>query len=95
MIDMSEKTKYEKMVDFYEKSTLDDNAFFEGLAKELDISFDAAIDIWYAEQRSWFKPEMVDELCRLDKVKGEFRPALYSGEFGWDEESKRFTPRNV
>lgn len=68
------------------------DTFFANLAKEFGVSDSTAYDIWYAPQRSWYKPEMMDEIVRLDKVTDEFFPNYYSGSFDWDEVNKKFIP---
>lgn len=87
-------TNYDKFISFLRKHKDDSwNAFFDNLAKEFDVSQSTAYSIWYAEQRSWFRPEMIDELIRLDKApKEEFRPSLASGEFQW--KNGKFLPED-
>jgi hypothetical protein len=71
-------------------------AFFDALAVKFGVNYSTALNIWYAEQRSWFKPEMIAELIRLDKAgPEEFRPILASGEFEWDEVNCKFVPEKV
>lgn len=64
-------------------------AFFTGLQELFQVSDRVTLDIWYAPQRSWFVPEMIEELIRLDHA-GEPLPNLTSGEFKWDEVNKKF-----
>lgn len=68
--------------------------FCKGLAKYLGCSTDCALDIWYARQRSWFRPEMIQALIDLDSSTDPmvFRPCLPSGEFVWDVVNKKFIP---
>lgn len=85
-------TKYKQYLEFCtNNSKANTETFFTGLQRLFNISEASAMDIWYAAQRSWFKPEMVDELIRLDKA-GEWRPNLQSGEFIWNSETNRFLP---
>lgn len=86
-------TNYQKFHKFNaENGHLERVEYFAKLSELFDCQIHTVIDIWYAEQRSWFKPEMIDELLRLDKVPpgSEFRPNLCSGEFEWRD--GRFVP---
>ncbi len=91
-------TKYEQYNQYCIEHKNDDTApFFKGLQELLNCSYGTAMNIWYAEQRSWFEQEMVDELIRLDGHEinnGEFYPNLFSGEFDWDYKNKKFIPEN-
>lgn len=60
-----------------------EDRFFCKLAQEFDCSVNCSYLFWFAEQRSWFKPEMIDELIRMDK-NGEDFPNLLSGDFRWE-----------
>lgn len=76
-----------------ELSNLDITDFFNHMAYELEVTNDTIGNIHYAVGRSWFKPEMVDELIRLNDPKAEgYRPNLYSGNFDWNEIDGRFVP---
>lgn len=89
-------TGYEKYIRFCEQNTtLGECEFFDKLAEELQVSRKTALDIWYAHQRSWFEPEMVDELIRLDKAEGEFKPILGTREFVWKDGKFHPLPENV
>jgi hypothetical protein len=82
-------TNYQKLENYYKENfnlNEDNNEykFFLGLSKLFGVSIQTAMDIWYAESRSWFKPEMIDELIRLDAPENEgHRPNLYAGDFDW------------
>lgn len=68
--------------------------FFNALMKEFNVSYDTALDIWYAPQRSWFRSEMMEAIIALDKLEpGEFIPCFASGEFKWDAVNKKFLPQ--
>ncbi len=88
---MNNYQKYLKFCKNHKRNQVDD--FFDALAKEFNVTEGTTYQIWYAEQRSWFKPEMIDELIRLDnpEVPG-FRPNLGSGEFDWED--GKFVPEN-
>lgn len=64
---------------------------------ELDNLFNVhdSINIWYAPQRSWYKPEMMDVI--VDMIKNpdnyDFIPNFYTGEFDWDHENKKFVKK--
>ena len=87
-------TAHEKYNQFCRNHVNDSEAdFFANLAEEFDVSLSVAYDIWYAPQRNWYLPEMMDEIIRLDKAPaGEFRPNFCSGEFDWDNVNKKFIP---
>jgi hypothetical protein len=90
-------TNYEKLKMYLnsDDSPREFMAFIDLLANLLNISDNTALSIWYAEQRSWFKPGMVDELIRLDDPNAVgFRPNLGSGEFTWNDNKKCFEPEN-
>lgn len=79
-------SKYEEYRKFYqEHKHLNGDHFFADLAEFFNISMSRAMDIHYATLRSWFKPEMIEELIRLDSAKHEFQPPIYSGDFKWEE----------
>jgi len=85
---------YDKYLEFCQSNkNVEESEFFSKLAQMFDISIGTAYKIWYAEQRSWFKPEMVDAIIALDKAPlKEFRPLFCSGEFERDVENKKFIP---
>lgn len=89
-------TNYEKYNQFCQDNRMaDETDFFQRLCELFGVSHSTAMDIWYAPQRSWFRPAMIDELIRLDKVgTEEFHPNLYSREFDWDSVNNRFLPEN-
>ena len=88
---MNANDKYNQFIKNHRNDDQDD--FFENLAKEFNVSVGTAYNIWYAPQRSWYKPEMMDEIIRLDKVGAEqFHPCFASGEFKWD--GNKFIPAN-
>jgi hypothetical protein len=66
--------------------------FFFSMAQDLSCSFSTVYNIWYANQRSWFKPDMVEALIKLEKEPDAFQPHLISGDFDWDDNTKRFVP---
>ena len=65
---------------------------FESLQNLFDVSPAGAMDIWYAPQRSWYVPEMMDVIIDMDKnpQKYDFIPVLTSGDFDWDQVNKKF-----
>lgn len=76
-------TNYEKLRQFYKQNAkVEQEDFFNRLMGLFNIKNDTAYNIWYAEQRSWFKPEMIDELIRLDH-NNEEQPNLLAGDFEW------------
>lgn len=91
-------TAYEKYDQFCRESSrlpshLNEDRFFNELAKLFNVSIGTAYNIWYADQRSWFEPEMMEEIVRLDKPgKDDFVPNLMSGEWDWDRQEKKFVP---
>jgi hypothetical protein len=87
---------YQKYCEFRKDHANDsEDDFFNNLMKEFNISYQTALNIWYAVQRSWFKPEMVEEFIRLDNPNNEgFRPILTVGHFCWDDKTKRFKEAN-
>ena len=81
---------YDKLMKFYrDNPDLDQDVFFSKLAKEFQCSDFCAVLLWYAEQRSWFVPEMIDELVRLDKI-DKLPTKLFSGEFMWCKTTNAF-----
>jgi hypothetical protein len=87
-------TADQKYTDFCKNHIKDsEQDFFQNLANEFDVSVGTAYNIWYAPQRSWYKPEMMEEIIRLDKCKlEEFFPNFYTGEFKWN--GKNFVEEN-
>lgn len=84
---------YQKLLSFYQnkanrKMTTQD--FFAEMAHEFQCSENTALLIWYAEQRSWFDPNMIDVLITMER-QGKELPNLVSGDFRWDAENKTFT----
>lgn len=87
-------TNHDKFFQFCnENRNLGWSEFFQKLVTEFKVSCGCATDMWYATERSWYRPEMMDELIRLDNPKESgFRPNLRSGEFEWDAKNNRFLP---
>lgn len=85
---------YEKYLDFLSQNqNSNESEIFNGISELFKISLQTVMMIWYMDSRSWFKPEMIDALILLDKEKSpEFVPNIFSGEFAWDDENKKFVP---
>ena len=86
---------FERMLNNHE--TVEDDElplYFNQLAKTLNTSVDAAHDIWYANQRSWLKPGMIDAIIEMAKnpTNYSFHPNFASGDFEWDEKNQQFLP---
>lgn len=102
------KNGYEKLISFNKNwkayflylqehcsGTFDEQSeYFDRLAEYLNVSDHTAQDIWYSNQRSWFKPEMVDVMIDMDRNpdKYSFHPIYTSGAFIWDSVNKKFIP---
>lgn len=86
-------TKHEIYLQFC-RDHIDDSQdkFFDALCEKFNISMNCALDIWYAEQRSWFDPKMIDVLIDMhhNPQNYSFFPSLSSGEFTWKDD--RFHP---
>lgn len=88
---------FQKYLDFLKQHQYsNEDEFFQHLTELFPVSSATAYDIWYAYQRSWFEPEMIDALIKLDGISDNsvFRPNLFSGDFDWDDEKKEFVPEN-
>ncbi len=87
-------TAYEKYNQFWETNAqLNIEEFLDRLAKLFDVSIETAYNIWYADQRGWFEPKMMEEIIRLDKPgKDDFVPSLTTGGWNWDRQAKKFVP---
>lgn len=83
-----------KFIDFREDD--DTVLYFEELMRLLDVSHHTACDLWYANQRSWFKPEMAEVIVDMEKNKEKYNyfPILTRGDFAWDSVNRRFIPEN-
>ncbi len=65
----------------------DETEFFEQLAIDLgNCNADDAMFLWYANQRSWFKPEMTDEILSNRTIQRQ----LLTGELKWNATAKKF-----
>lgn len=79
-------TNYEKYLQYCkDNAKAEEGDFFNGICKLFDVTVGTAYNLWYAPQRSWFVPQMFDELIRLDKNPDEFRPCLATGEWTWQD----------
>lgn len=84
-------TNYEKYDQYCrENASAEEKGFFGGICALFNVSIETAYNLWYAEQRSWFKEEMFDELIRLDGKTDEFQPCLATGEWAW--KNGKFVP---
>lgn len=82
---VSKYEEYRKFYQEYKHLHLEDK-FVPKLAELFNITIGAAYEIVYATRQSWFVPEMVEELIRLDKFpRGEFQPNIYACDFKWEE----------
>ncbi len=84
---------YEKYLKFCKEHYHDSSEqFFERLAIEFNLTGFAAFDIWYAVQRSWFQPKMMDVLIDMyqNPEKYTFIPNILRHDFIWDGE--KFLP---
>lgn len=88
------QTPYEKYDQFCrDNAQLNIEDFFNRLTRLFNVSIGTAYNIWYADQRSWFEPEMMEEIIRLDKPgKDDFVPSLTTGGWDWDRQAKKFVP---
>lgn len=87
-------TNYEKLIEIIE----DNDAFFVDMlvSGTFKIGVQTAADILHIKDKTWFEPEMIDELIELDH-KGRFEHTFYPNvynetEFHWDSTTKKFTP---
>lgn len=85
--DMSEE-------DILELGYTEQNDWFEQMSQYLNCSINAALDLTYGLERSWFKTEMIETILDMDRNPNnyEFKPILATGEFEWDETNRRFIP---
>ena len=61
--------------------------FFEQVAIDLgNCNAQDAMMLWYANQRSWFKPEMADEILTNPSIHAQ----LLTGELSWNSTTKKF-----
>jgi hypothetical protein len=75
-------------------SSDEQSAFFQILASRLNCSAASAMMLWYADQRSWYEPEMADVIVDIGNYPNryDYMPNFTSGDFIWDRENKRFIP---
>jgi len=86
---------FQRMIDNHEAVEDDELPFYVAtLAKTLNTSVDAAYDVWYANQRSWIKPGMIDTIIEMARnpTNYSFHPNFGSGDFEWDEKNQQFLP---
>lgn len=63
--------------------------YFTALSEEFNVP--DAVDIWYAPQRSWYKPEMMNVIVDMlrNPEKYDFHPNFTSHDFEWTDNQFR------
>lgn len=88
------ETRYKKICEEKTVPNWEDEqaVFFTELNEFFDVP--NSLNIWYAPQRSWYRPEMMNIIVNMSRNpdKYDFLPNFGTGDFTWNVEELRFEP---